>query len=79
MFESECDSKQPSNSDGYQIEALHMAHVFGEMVSEHLAKHHFCAGNPELLKLADAAVESIGDLYQAIGAAKTIKWESPHE
>jgi|LGVF01.2.fsa_nt_gb hypothetical protein len=67
-------SEQPHNSDGYQLEALHMAHVFGEMIDAHLVQHHFCAWNPELRKKAEAAVEALGDLYQAIANAETVAW-----
>ena len=66
---------QPSNSEGYQTEALHLAQIFGEMVDTHLGWHHFCAGNPKLRELSDKAVEAIGDLYQAIGNADVVKWE----
>jgi hypothetical protein len=49
-------------------EALHMAHVFGEMVDGQLAQHPAVLMNPEWKMLADRAAEALADLYQAIGA-----------
>lgn len=49
-------------------EALHMAHVLAEMVSERLYEHPAIESVPEWRALAERAVEALHVLYQAIGA-----------
>jgi hypothetical protein len=51
-------------------EALHLAHVFGAMVDEHLARHPTVLLDPRLYALASEAAYALAELYQAIGAAE---------
>ena len=48
-------------------EALHMAHVLGELVSHRLMDHPAVAARPEWSALAEQAHDALFALYQAIG------------
>ena len=48
-------------------EALHLAHVFGDMADRHLIEHPVVLLHPHLFALASKAGEALADLYQAIG------------
>lgn len=48
-------------------EALHMAHVFQEMVENYLLYHPAVKANHKWFELADAANTALAELYQEIG------------
>jgi hypothetical protein len=55
-------------ADPFSIhEALHMAHVFGRMLDEHLNDHAAVLLRPELYAIASRASWALAELYQAIG------------
>jgi hypothetical protein len=48
-------------------EALHMASVLADLVEAQLANHPAVLANAEWGKIANAALDSLCELYQAIG------------
>jgi len=49
-------------------EVLHTAHLLAYNVSYFLVDHKYIENRPELLELAEKAMETLSNLYQAIGA-----------
>lgn len=56
-------------NDGHWVEALHATHMAETIVETHVRQHPAIAQTPELAAKADAVLEILGDLYQAIGQA----------
>lgn len=48
-------------------EALHTAHVLMDTYYDHVAEHPAVALRPDILTLAERAVEAMMDVYQALG------------
>jgi hypothetical protein len=48
-------------------EALHTAHVALCVFDDHVAQHPAVSERPEIKALADAAIEAICEVYQALG------------
>lgn len=48
-------------------EALHMAHVFGDMVDRHLGAHPAVVPHPQLYDLANQPGYALAEQYRAIG------------
>lgn len=56
-------------NEGHWVEALHATHMAETIVETHVRQHPAIARTPELAAKADAVLEALGDLYQAIGQA----------
>lgn len=48
-------------------EALHTAHVMLDSFSDHVRDHPAVSERPEIAALADAAIETMMEVYQALG------------
>jgi len=59
---------EPLNGSHW-VEALHATHMAEALVDTHVRQHPAIAQTPELAARADAVLEALGDLYQAIGQA----------
>jgi hypothetical protein len=59
---------RPGQMDNYgRHEVMHMASFLMCAVDTELCEHEQIKNNPEWFKLADAALQALFDLYQAIG------------
>lgn len=58
-----------SLNEGHWVEALHATHMAETIVETHVRQHPAIAETPELAAKADAVLEALADLYQAIGQA----------
>ncbi len=56
-------------NDGHWVEALHATHMAETIVETHVRQHPAIAQTPELAAKADAVLEALGELYQAVGQA----------
>ncbi|PLX36260.1 MAG: hypothetical protein C0606_16325 [Hyphomicrobiales bacterium] len=57
---------QPGSYGAHEV--LHLASVFRTMVEEHLLNHKTIISDPDFYRFAHRAMDSLFDLYQAIGA-----------
>ena len=66
--EDDPDWQRKVLADPFSVhEALHMAHVFGHTLEEHLSEHPAILLRPELYAIASRATWALAELYQAIG------------
>ena len=56
-------------NDGHWVEALHATNMAETIVETHVRHHPAIAQTPELAAKADAVLEALGELYQAVGQA----------
>ncbi len=64
---------EPTNTEGYQHEALDRIHVSTETWDEYITQHPFIENNPELKQKADAITTAKFKLYQAVANAETVE------
>lgn len=66
--EDDLDWQQRVLADPFSVhEALHLAHVFGRTIDEHLIQHPTVLLHPHLYAIASKAGYALAELYQAIG------------
>ena len=54
-------------NDGHWVEAQHVSHMMVGMFDDYVCNHPAIRQTPELAARAEAILEALGDLYQAVG------------
>ena len=57
-------------NDGHWTEAQHVTHMMVGMFDDYVCNHPAVRQTPELAARADAILEALGDLYQAVGQTR---------
>jgi hypothetical protein len=69
LSKKEREHREHVAADPFGIhEALHTAHVLMDSYGSHVAEHPAVEERPEIAALAEAAMEAMMNVYQALGA-----------